>query len=157
MSSAAIFVWRLKYSQLALSRSRRDPLKHIEISVLWYIRFAELRKIQIEQPNFTNKYVIWLFKLEMYTENTVEKGRNCSLGAISPLIHIFYNLLDLNVKRRTRFSLRDKRLFEISEVEITSVDCSWICKRWRIFWGGPRISCLIWVSIVCPLVSLNSP
>ena len=23
----------------------------------------------------------------MYTENIVEKGRNCSLGAISPLIH----------------------------------------------------------------------
>ena len=38
---------------------------------------------------------------------------------------IFYNLIfDLCVKTRTRFSLRDKRLFEITEVEITRVDCS---------------------------------
>ena len=37
---------------------------------------------------------------------------------------IFCNLsLDFCVKTRTRFSLRDKRLFEIIEVEITRVDC----------------------------------
>ena len=62
----------LKYSQLSLSRSRRDPLKHFEISVLRYIRFAELRKIQIEQPNFTNKYV---GKLEKSIQIIAEKGR----------------------------------------------------------------------------------
>ena len=40
---------------------------------------------------------------------------------------IFHNLiLDFCVIRRTRFFLRDKRLFEITEVEITRVDC--ICK-----------------------------
>ena len=39
-------------------RSRRDPLKHFEISVLRHIRFAELKKIPIEQPNFTNEHVI---------------------------------------------------------------------------------------------------
>ena len=33
-----------------------DPLKHFEIVILRHIRFAELRKIQIEQPNFMNKY-----------------------------------------------------------------------------------------------------
>ena len=32
-------------------------------------------------------------------------------------------LVDLCVKTGTRFSLRDKRLFEISEFEITRVDC----------------------------------
>ena len=32
-------------------------------------------------------------------------------------------MLDLYVKRGIRFSLRDKRLFEITEVEITRVDC----------------------------------
>ena len=32
-------------------------------------------------------------------------------------------MLDFYVKRRARFSLRDKRLFEIIEVEITRVDC----------------------------------
>ena len=38
---------------------------------------------------------------------------------------IFCNLiLDFCVITRTRFSLRDKRLFEITEVEITRVDCT---------------------------------
>ena len=44
-----------------VSRSQRDPLKHFEIAVLWHIIFAELRKIPIVQPNFTNEHVIWLF------------------------------------------------------------------------------------------------
>ena len=55
----------------------------------------------------------------------MEKGRNCSPGAIFPLFHNIYNLiLDFCVITRTRFSVRDKRLFEITEVEITRVDCS---------------------------------
>ena len=42
-----------------------------------------------------------------------------------------YLMLDFYVKTRIRFSLRDKRLFEITEVEITEVeitrvDCSCI-------------------------------
>ena len=42
----------------------------------------------------------------------------------SPLFHnIFYLLLDFHVYAGTRFSLRDKRLFEISEFEITRVNC----------------------------------
>ena len=32
-------------------------------------------------------------------------------------------MLDFYAKTRIRFSLRDKRLFEITEVEITRVDC----------------------------------
>ena len=43
------------YSQLSLSWSRRDPLKHFEISILRHIRFAEMRKYklnnQISQMN----------------------------------------------------------------------------------------------------------
>ena len=40
------------------------------------------------------------------------------------LFTIFCNLmLDFYVETRIRFSLRDKRLFEITEVEITRVDC----------------------------------
>ena len=43
-----------------------------------------------------------------------------------PLSTIFYYLmLDFYVKTRIKFSLRDKRLFEITEVEITRVDCIW--------------------------------
>ena len=42
-----------------------------------------------------------------------------------PLSTIFYDLmLDFYVKTGIRFSLRDKRLFEITEVEITRVDCN---------------------------------
>ena len=34
-----------------------------------------------------------------------------------------YLMLDFYVKTQIRFSLRDKRLFEITEVEIMRVDC----------------------------------
>ena len=40
-----------------------------------------------------------------------------------PII-FYYLMLDFYVKTRIRFSLRDKRLFEITEVEITRVDCN---------------------------------
>ena len=59
----------------------------MEISELRHIRFSELRKIQVVRPNFTHEYVIRLLKSEVYIENIVGKGRNCSSGAISPLIH----------------------------------------------------------------------
>ena len=35
-----------------------------------------------------------------------------------------YPMLDFYVKTRMRFSLRDKQLFEITDVEITRVDCT---------------------------------
>ena len=42
-----------------------------------------------------------------------------------PFSTIFYYLmLDFYVKKGIRISLRDKRLFEITEVEITRVDCT---------------------------------
>ena len=54
-----------------------------------------------------------------------------------PLSTIFcYLRLDFYAKTGIRFSLRDKRLFEITEVEITRVDCSFIlilCKNTAIF------------------------
>ena len=54
----------------------------------------------------------------------MEKRRYCSFGAISPLSTIFCHLLlAVHVKTVTRFSVRDKRLYEISEVEIIEVDC----------------------------------
>ena len=36
----------------------------------------------------------------------------------------YYLVLDFCVKTGIRFSLRDKRLFEITEVEIMRVDCT---------------------------------
>ena len=45
-----------------------------------------------------------------------------------PLSTIFYYLmLDFYVETGIRFSLRDKRLFEITEVEITRFDCTFPC------------------------------
>ena len=35
-------------------------------------------------------------------------------------------MLDFYVKTKIKFSLRDKRLFEITDVEITRVDCIWV-------------------------------
>ena len=53
---------------------------------------------------------------------------------ICPIFQLFcYLLLDFHVKTGMRFSLRDKRLFEINEVKITRVDCTinfaWLFKR----------------------------
>ena len=54
----------------------------------------------------------------------MEKRRNCSLGAISPLFHnILLPFVRFSCLSGTRLSLRDKRLFEISEFEITRVNC----------------------------------
>ena len=54
----------------------------------------------------------------------------CKRGEIAPeeqfllLSTIFcYLMLDFYVKTWIKFSLRDKRLFEITQVEITRVDC----------------------------------
>ena len=52
----------------------------------------------------------------------MEKRSNFSLEALTPFFHnIFYLLVDFLVIQGPDFLLRDKRLFEISEVEITGV------------------------------------
>ena len=48
----------------------------------------------------------------------MEKRRNCS----SSFPQYFY-MLDFHFKAGIRFSFRDKRLFEISEVEVARVNC----------------------------------
>ena len=61
------------------------------------------------------------------------KGRNCSQEQFLLFSTIFYNLiLDFCVITRNRFSLRDKQLFEITEVEITRVDCTGFTQYNRI-------------------------
>ena len=115
----------VKYSRLSLSRSPRDSLKYFKISIPRHIRFVKLRKT-INQTTTFNKWICNLTsEVKGYIENIVEKRRNCSLGAIPPLFHnILIPLLDFYVRTGTRFSLRDKRLLEISVVEITRVDCT---------------------------------
>ena len=58
-----------------------------------------------------------------------KRGKIAPEEQFLPLSTIFYYLmLDFYVKTGIRFSLRDKRLFEITEVEITRVDCSYVDK-----------------------------
>ena len=53
-----------------------------------------------------------------------KRGKIAPEEQFLPLSTIFYYLmLDFYVKTGIRFSLRGKRLFEITEVEITRVDC----------------------------------
>ena len=53
-----------------------------------------------------------------------KRGKIAPEEQFLPLSTIFYYLmLDFYVKTGIRFSLRDKRLFEITEVEITRFDC----------------------------------
>ena len=55
----------------------------------------------------------------------MEKGEIAPQEQFLLFSTIFCNLIfDFCVKTRIRFSLRDKRLFEITEVEITRVDCN---------------------------------
>ena len=92
------------------------------------IRTSTYQICRIEENTYrTTKLHKWTCNLTPLVRNIcwniVEKGRNCSWGAISPLVpNICYLMLDFYIKTRIRFCLRDKRLFEIIEVEITRVD-----------------------------------
>ena len=56
-----------------------------------------------------------------------KRGKIAPEEQFLPLPTIFYYLmLDFYVKTGIRFFLRDKRLFEITEVEITRVDCTFL-------------------------------
>ena len=48
-----------------------------------------------------------------------------------------YLILDFNVKTGMRFSLHHKQFFEITEVEITRVDCIYCCSC--IEWDGGQV------------------
>ena len=104
-----------KYSRLSLSRTPRDSLKYIEISVLRHIRFPEMRKKNLTTK--CHKFICNLTPLhEMYILKLLLKR-----GDIAPeeqfllLSTIFYLLLSFYVRTGTRISLRDKRLFEITK------------------------------------------
>ena len=79
MSSSAI------QSTLVISKLKgpSETLRDIRTSTYQIFRIEENTNRQL---NFTNEYVIRLLYLEIYIENIVEKGRNFSRGAISPLI-----------------------------------------------------------------------
>ena len=59
----------------------------------------------------------------MYVKKIVENGKKAPEEQFLLLSTIFfYLMLCFCVKARIRFALRDKRLFEIIDVEITRVD-----------------------------------
>ena len=66
---------------------------------------------------------------------------------------IFYSLLlDFHVYKGTRFSLRDKRLFEISEVEITRVDCTSVHATTEVTRAGSPVNYQIQGMHICDCV-----
>ena len=110
-------------STLVISKSNgpAETLRDIRTSTYQMCRTEENTKR-------TTKFHKWTCNLTPLIRNIcwniAENGKNCSWGAILPLSTIFYYLmLDFYVKTGIRFSLRDKRLFEITEVEIKRVDC----------------------------------
>ena len=89
----------------------QETIKYFEISVPRHIRFAELRKKLFEQPYLTNIYICnWTLEVRDILKNIVKKRRNCSFLLFSTII--FCLLLDVHVSAGSRFSIRDKRLFE---------------------------------------------
>ena len=101
-----------------------------------YLDISDLRKWGkqlIEQPHYTNEYVIWLLNRNIF-KILWKRGEIAPKEQFLLFSTIFcYLLLDFHVKTRNIFSLRDKRLFEISEFEITRVDCIFLatnlCKQ----------------------------
>ena len=112
--------YRHLYSRLSLSWSPWHSLKYFEISVPRYIKFAELRK----KINRTTTFHKWICNLTPEVKRSRISKILWKRGEIAPCCSIFcYQLLDFHVKTGIRLSLRNKRFFEISEVEITRVDC----------------------------------
>ena len=109
----------------------------------------------IEQPHFTNEYVIWLLKLEIYLKYFGKEKKLLSFP------HYFITCCNISMlKTVTKYSFRYKWSFEKSE-EITRVDCicSSLCVRnHRIYfqysdtstlfytWHRPLI---IWFGYLC--------
>ena len=71
-----------------------------------------------------------------------KKGKIAPEEQFLPLSTIFYYLMfDFYVKTGIRFSLRDKRLFEITEVEITRGDC---------ILNQGLVDTAVWMRLLCP-------
>ena len=93
------------------------------MSVPRHIRFAELKKKnEIEQPHFTNDYVIFTLGVSDIFKILGKKREIAPLEQFFLFFTVFcYLLLDFYVKTGITFSLRDKQLFEIREVETMRV------------------------------------
>ena len=99
-------------------------------AILRDIRTSTYQMCRIEENTYqTTKFHRWTCNLtplvKEYMLKILWKKREIAPEEqFHPLSTIFYYLMLNNyVKTGIRFSLRDKRLFEITEVEITRVDC----------------------------------
>ena len=112
-------------STLVISKSKgpAETLRDIRTSTYQMCRIEENTKR-------TTKFHKWTCNLTSLIRNIGglkilrKRGKIAPGEQFLPLSTIFYYLmLDFYVKTGIRFSLRDKQLFEITEVEITRVDC----------------------------------
>ena len=126
-----------EYSRLSLSRRQREILRDICTSTYQICRIEE--KL-IEQPHFTNEYVIWLLMLFIYWNYCGKEEKLLLRSNFFFFYTIFcYLLLDFHVKKGTRFPFRDKRLFDISAVEITRVECNSVFYLKMFYTAGDRL------------------
>ena len=132
-------------STLVISNSKglSETLPDIRTSTY---QFAEMRKTINRTAHLTNEYVIWLLKLEIYWKYCGNEEKLLLRSNLSFFTIFCYLLLYVPVKAGTRFSLRDMRLFEMSEVEITRVDCLLVL-RLRLQHKRSCNFCLSWASI----------
>ena len=171
------------YSRLSLSRintqwtfgvkmtsyqRRCDVITSEPSETLRDIRTSTYQICRIEKKtNGTTKFHKWTCNLTPLVRNICWKY--CGTGEKLILFStIFcYLMLDFCVKTRIRFSLRDKRLFEITEVEITRVDCTFISyigddKIQKVYIWKKRdnianITCKYsWLHVLCALHTKNN-
>ena len=122
-----------KYSRLVISKSKGYPeiLRDIRISTYQICRFEETT------INRTTIFHKWICDLAPEVRDLLKILWKRGTLFFSPFPqYLAKHCLISMLKTRTRFSLRDKRLFEISEVEITKVDCILKCLRKEEAGGG---------------------
>ena len=115
----------MTYSRLSLSRIPRDSeiLRDIRTSTYQICRIEE--KL-IRTTTLTKMYVIRFLKLKIYWKYCGKEEKLLLRSNFSSFPQYFYLSSDFYVQTGTIFLLRDKRLFEISEVEIARVNCMYL-------------------------------
>ena len=105
-------------STLVISKSKGPS------ETLWDIRTSTYQICRIEENTYwTTKFHKWTYNLTPLVRNIYWKY--CGRGEQFLLLFTIFSylMLDFYVKTRIGFSLQDKRLFKITEVGITRVDC----------------------------------
>ena len=113
-------------STLAISNSTglSEIVRDIRTSTYQICRIVE----KLIRLTTFNKYMCnWTLEVRDILKILWKRGEIAPKEQFLLFSTIFCCLLaDLCIKTGTRFSLRDKRLFEISEVEITRVNCIYL-------------------------------